>query len=255
MKAMVNGTTTMKKESGVSEYFEPMYNVAICTPTAGLVKATYTASLIGMVGWYLQTPIEEDDERNVSYTLLIGSHIAQQREEMVEQAISDPSVTHVLFIDDDMGFQADCLNLALSRKKAIVLANYRKKNPPWSFTARKLTEDMRAVEVATDDLVRGLEPISFGGFGFCLIAVDVLKQMPKPRFLPQWIEHQQRYSTEDYPFFKAVQDLGLAEVYVDHDLSKKVLHIGDYTYMYGATPMKVKKSIPQADAVQEFKAA
>jgi hypothetical protein len=230
-----------------------MIQVAICTPTAGSVKATYCASLLHMVGYYLQNQVFDGEEQAMSYNCLIGSNIGQQRDELVEDALRDPNTTHVLFIDDDMGLQADCLNLALSRRKPVVLANYRRKVQPWPFTCRKIDE-RGAVEVVTDDLTIGLQEIDFGGFGFSLIEVGVLRQVPRPRFMPVWIEHQQLMSTEDYPFFKAVKELGIP-VYVDHDLSKKVTHVGDYAYRYGSAPFGVKVKHRPEGVEQEYKAA
>ena len=163
-------------------------NVAICTPTTGSVKASYTASLMAVVTYYLNHPVpgRENEERSLSYNLLIGSNIAQQRESLVEDALSDPTTTHVLFIDDDMGAKQECLNLALSRKQPIVLANYRRKAPPWAFTCRKMNEG-RAIEVITNEESTGLELVSFGGFGFCLIEVGVLKELDAPA-VPQSVD-------------------------------------------------------------------
>ena len=243
----------------MEQYFEPMSNVAICTPTTGVVKATYTASLMAMVGHYLQNPVwDEDEQKFISFQLLIGSSIAEQREAMVDESLRDPTCTHVLFIDDDMGWQADALNLALYRKKPVVLANYRKKTRPWSFTARRIEREgdkLRAVEIVTDELSKGLEPVDFGGFGFCLVETALLRQLKKPRFLVQWIPEQQRYSTEDYPFFRQIQELGV-EVCVDHELSRKVIHIGDFQYHYGGTP-EGKPVLVRAEApvLQEYKVA
>jgi hypothetical protein len=230
-----------------------MIQVAICTPTAGMVKATYSAALLHMVGYYLQHQVFEGQEQSMSYNCVIGSNIGQQRDELVEDSLNDPNNTHVLFIDDDMGFHSDCLNLALSRRKPVVLANYRRKAQPWPFTCRKIDE-RGAVEVVTDELTTGLEEIDFGGFGFCLIEVGVLQVLKRPRFMPRWIEHQQLMSTEDYPFFTEVKKLGIP-VYVDHDLSKKVTHIGDFAYRWLNAPFGVKVKRAPEGVVQEYKAA
>ncbi len=215
------------------------FNIAICTPTTGSVKASYTASLLGMVTHFLSNPVYglEEYSRSITYNLIIGSNISMQRDSMVEEALADKTVTHVLFIDDDMGFQADALNIALADEQPIILANYRRKAPPWAFTARNIDAEGRAHEVVTDDLKRGTEAVTFGGFGFCLIEVDILRKIQKPRFLNRWIEHQQLYSTEDYPFFKAILDKKLAQVYVDHDLSQLVFHVGDFRYAFDTAPV------------------
>ena len=227
-----------------------MMHVGICTPSSGSVKATYCASLLGLVTHFLNNVVvgREDEPRSCLYDCIIGSIISAQREQLVDDVLRDPGMTHVLFIDDDMGCRGDCLNLALSRRMPIVLANYRRKASPWEFTARRM-DGGRAIEVPTNAGQQGLEEISFGGFGFALIETQVIRKLVKPRFLCRWIEHQQLYSTEDYPFFQAIHDAGLAKVYVDHDLSHRVFHIGDFAFKHDMVPTVT----PRAPVWQEMK--
>ena len=218
-------------------------NVAICTPSSGTVKAAYMTSLLGVVMHYLNNPVKgrEDEDRFIQYYCQVGSHIAQQRQTLIDDALhNDP--THILFWDDDNGCLPDCLNLALARKKPIVLANYRKKVAPWAFTARRMNGNGGAVEVPTTADSNGLEEVDFGGFGFCLIETDVLKTLRRPFFLTQWIDYQGLYSTEDYPFFRAIQAQG-TKVYMDHDISKRISHVGDFTYTYDTSPVPVEHQV------------
>ena len=210
-----------------------MSRVAICTPTAGMVKASYCLSVVGLIAHYLATPVEghETEERVVMYDLMIGSMISTSREFMVEQVLQSDAATHMLFLDDDMGFTADCLNIALSRDKDIVLANYRRKMPPWTFTARKWDGNGSDMECITEESSEGLEEVLFGGFGFCLITVDALKKLSPPRFEQRWIAESGQYTTEDAPFMEKMKRAGIS-VYVDHDISKKVYHVGDFVYRY-----------------------
>jgi len=45
------------------------------------------------------------------------------------------------------------------------------------------------------------------------------------------------YTTEDVAFMERVAKIG-EEVYVDHDISKRVYHVGDFVYKYDDCPMK-----------------
>jgi hypothetical protein len=212
-----------------------MINVAISTPTKGDVKATYCSSLLDMVLYYLSNPIpgREQEERLVAYASLIGSTIHQSRDYLVDGAFQ-PSVnaTHVLFIDDDNGFGAPCLTMALARNKPIVLANYRMTKPPWRFTAK----DMNKQEVVTDELSTGLQSIMFGGFGFCLIERQVFDAIEKPRFLNIYEPEVGTTTTEDYAFFQRAREAGF-EVFLDHDISKQVWHVGDFAFDYTTFPV------------------
>ena len=213
--------------------------VAICTPTAGSVKASYCTSLLAMSVHFLATPLEDEPElqRAITHDVLIGASISQAREDMVDGAIKAGDVTHVLFIDDDMGFEQDALTLAIERGQPIVIANYRQKTPPWKFTARYQDSGGAWHECKTTKDTSGLEEVGFGGFGFALFEIEVLKALKRPRFLVRFNEEHQRYTTEDVPFFAACREAGY-KVWVDHALSKKVYHIGDFSFNWTSSPIR-----------------
>ena len=225
-----------------------MISVAICTPTAGTVKASYCLSMVGMISHFLTTPVTDDPEeqRIVLYDLMIGSMITNGRETMMRQVIESGSATHMLFVDDDMGWKPEILNSALLRDKDIVLANYRRKMYPWTFTARMSDGNGGDQECITDDEKGDLEPVLFGGFGFCLMKVDKIKEIPQPRFDNQWIEIRKAFTTEDICFMDKARWYGL-EVYVDHELSKKVWHVGDFTYRYSDNPAVPAEPLPEVN--------
>ena len=162
--------------------------------------------------------------------MYVGASISENRDKMCDKAI-ELGATHLLFIDDDMGFAPECLNIALMRQVPIVLANYRRKNPPGTFTAYENDESIAGKEIITTHDSTSLVPCLNGGFGFCLIETDVLRQMPKPRFLNQYLPQVDRYSTEDWPFFTKVRELGIP-AFVDQEISKRVWHNGSFAYTF-----------------------
>jgi hypothetical protein len=207
--------------------------------------------MVGMISHFLTTPVTDDPEeqRIVLYDLMIGSMITNGRETMMRQVIESGSATHMLFVDDDMGWKPDILNTAISRDKDIVLANYRRKMHPWTFTARVSDGNGGDQECITNDAKNDLEPALFGGFGFCLMKVDKIAQIAEPRFDNQWIEIRKAFTTEDICFMDKARWYGL-EVYVDHEISKKVWHVGDFVYRY--TDQPVMDTAPQFE-VNRFK--
>ena len=206
--------------------------VSICTPTAGKVEAVYCLSLEAMVLHFLTHPIlaQQYQSKNVRYQLRVGANIGEGRDQMVDVALEQGD-DYVLFIDDDMGFEPQALNVALSRQMPIVLANYRRKAPPGVFTAAGIDKDDNTFEIVTTKEKDSLEEAWVGGFGFCLIQTDVFKQIPKPRFLMTYMPETDRYTTEDYPFFTACRKAGIMP-YVDHRLSKLCWHVGSYAYQW-----------------------
>lgn len=222
-----------------------MINVAICTPTAGQVQAAYAVSLTSMVVQFLSNPILglEKESRGIQQQLVIGANIGQNRDNMVDTALAT-GCTHILFIDDDMGFAPDCLSLALCRQQPVVLANYRRKTPPCQFTATKMDKDENVFELLTTKDSTSLEECYYGGFGFCLISAEVLQAIPKPRFMMYWVPQCESYTTEDKPFFEQVHKAGFP-VFIDQELSKRVWHVGPFNYQWSDNVPAYKATNPQ----------
>ncbi len=208
-------------------------DVMIATPSAGIVHAAFATSVVGLALHYFTTPVlgREKEERNLHQMMMVGASIGENRDKLVNTAL-DKGCTHVLFIDDDMGFDSDCLNIALMRHMPIVLANYRRKSPTAAFTARN-ADNTGSIETTKEK--DSLEECSFGGFGFCLIERDVLEAVAMPRFLAYYEPEHQVYTTEDKPFYAAAKAAGF-QAWVDHRLSKKVTHNGNYQYRWDHIP-------------------
>jgi hypothetical protein len=189
---------------------------------------------------YLSHPVDgypPNEERLMSFDMLLGSVVATSREMMIRKILETKEFTHFCFIDDDMGFAPTILNIALSRKKPMVIANYRRRQPPWTFTARASDGNGGSVECVTDDSKNDLEPVLFGGFGFALMETSLLEKIPQPRFSNDWVPERGIYTTEDISFMERVRATG-EEVYVDHDISKLIYHVGDFIYKYDDCPLK-----------------
>jgi len=205
-------------------------HVAICTPSVGFMKSRYCASLVRLIAYYQNVPVlgQENKSRHFSYHQIEGSMIGSAREVFVNDVLDLPQATHLLFIDEDMGFREDCLNILLSRQVPFVSCNYRMKVPPCDFTCR--TKDDTAWMV-TDASKDSLEEASMTGFGFSLIERQVLEAVKPPRFSNVWVEKYNTYSTEDRSFCHLAIEAGFGP-FVDHKASKKVYHMGNYAYSY-----------------------
>lgn len=218
----------------------PAINVAICTPTAGIVHAAYAMCLPRMMLHFLATPVfgQEDKQRGLNVLCRVGAAIGQNRDDMVDQALEGDS-THILFIDDDMGFMGDTLNILLARQMPIVFCNYRFKAPPCNFMARNKDNSAPIVTRHSSD---SLEESFFGGLGFALIERRVFESLGRPRFFPTYDEKTKAYSTEDLPFYKAARAAGFC-AFVDHRASKRVWHNGSYAFNYDEN-ISAERAIP-----------
>lgn len=200
--------------------------VAVCVPTSGICRSWFAHSLAGLVG-YGQSLAARRDAESIELTLFMAetSVIHANREGLVKQAL-EWDATHILFLDDDMCFDPRVLSILLGRRQAFVACNYPKRGFPITFTA--IRADGKA-HIVTDAAATGLEEAFYTGFGVSLIEIDVFKRTPKPWFLPQYIADSDTYTTEDNPFCQRIRTAGF-RVFVDHDASKMIGHVGAHTY-------------------------
>lgn len=220
-----------------------MPNVAICTPSVGMVRTRYCSSLMRMLVYYQNHPIlgMEEEPRYLSYHVIEGSMVGSARETFVDDILTLDS-THLLFIDEDMGFREDVLNILLSRQVPFVSCNYRMKVAPCPFTARK-PDDSGWIETNSGSV--GLEETLFNGFGFSLIERKVLEAVSKPRFENKWIKEANGYTTEDKSFCLKAKEAGYSPM-IDHKASKRVYHIGTWAFSWD-DEIEAKKIVPMAE--------
>jgi len=197
--------------------------IGICIPTAGVVRIGFAASLVGLVAKFAAGGVPTVPEAKITIALhvLESSNWITNREKLARMAINDGE-THLMFLDDDMLFDPRVLEVLLGRRQAIVTTNYLiKTEPAQDFVAVGLD----GLRIPTKAESTGIVPISYSGFGVSLIEVEVFRKTPQPWFMPDFNAEKSEYTTEDNPFFRRAREAGFA-VYVDHDASKLVSHLG-----------------------------
>jgi hypothetical protein len=156
-----------------------------------------------------------------------GTLIFNQRERLAEEALKD-GADAILWVDSDMRFPKDALEILLSRDLPIVGVNATTRRFPVKPTALDIDPE-------TNDLVKvdskgktGLEQVMGVGFGMVLIKKEVFEAAQKPWF---WFEQTDKGGIigEDIYFCAKAFDVGYKTV-IDHDLSMHIRHIGTYEY-------------------------
>jgi hypothetical protein len=79
--------------------------------------------------------------------------------------------------------------------------------------------------VYTESDSTGLAPVAATGMGVMLVNADLVRSIPPPRFMMGWVPDDAAHVGEDLYFCQQLRKAG-ATIYVDHDLSKQVSHIG-----------------------------
>ncbi len=201
--------------------------VVVAVPTAGSVRMGFAASLAGMISKVAAHGMPTRPEASIALSMDVveSSVIHTNREQLCKRAIA-AEMTHLLFLDDDMVFEPNILEVMLGRRQPVVCTNYLiKTEPAKDFVAVSL----EGHRVQTREHSTGLVPIAYSGFGVSLFEIEVFKKTPQPWFLPKFMPETDSYTTEDNPFYERVRDAGF-EVFLDQDASKLVSHLGSKSW-------------------------
>lgn len=197
--------------------------LVIGIPTTGLVSMGFAYSLCGLTSYLAAKGVKSRPESSIEVSLDIqeSSVIHTNREQIVSRAI-EKGATHLLFLDHDMVFEPQIIDVLFSRRQPIVCTNYLIKSAEPDFVAVGL--DGNRVKTREDST--GLLPIAYSGFGVSLFEVEVFRKTPQPWFMPKFVPAANQYTTEDNPCYERIREAGF-EVYLDQDASKLVTgHVG-----------------------------
>jgi hypothetical protein len=200
--------------------------LVIAIPSAGMVPMPFAYSLATLLSYTSAHGVRTVPEANIDITMQIveSSNWIENREQLAEHAI-ETDRTHLMFLDDDMSFEPQVLEILLGRRQQIVTTNYLIKTEDWRTDPQYVAVDLNDKRITVTKDKTGIQPISYSGFGVSVIDVDVFRKMPRPLFIPDYNPETKKYTTEDNPFFRRAREAGFT-VYVDHDASKLLTHIG-----------------------------
>ena len=189
-------------------------NVAICVPVRDTVTAVFAHSLAMLMKKCGETGL------STSLHFNMGSEVAMQRQQLVDQVL-ETSCTHVMWIDSDMKFPVDTLNILLSHKKDIVAGNYSTRVPPYRPVAFTNENDLDSRAYTGT----GLQQVFAVGSGMMLVKREVYENISRPHYMIEYSEDYTSLVGEDIYFCKTANKYGY-KVFVDHDLSDRIAHIG-----------------------------
>jgi hypothetical protein len=152
-----------------------------------------------------------------------SSNLPEQRHELAKRALKLRNATHILWVDSDMGFPPDSLHRLLAHDLDIVGANYPRRVRPYWSSASDL--DGKVLDPSSV----GLQEVGVIGFGLVLTKRCVFEAEYE---MPLFAHHDEGgYCTEDVAFCRKVRKTGF-KVWVDHDLSRDVRHVGSLALTY-----------------------
>lgn len=219
------------------EYKYPDAKIAFSIPSGGEWKSGTAVSSIMLVTDFMQYGVPGLRSRTVHVNSTESSMLVANRHNAVKVALKH-GASHLLFVDSDMRFPPWALRRLLSHDLPIVAANCTRRAFPVTGTAL----DMDGKDVDSNGRT-GLEKVRQVGAAFMLIRRDVLEKLKPPLFLMEWVPEMDGYCGEDIYFSQLVQAAGF-DMWVDHDLSRHIGHIGSFTYGHGHVGHKVPDWMP-----------
>lgn len=224
------------------EYKYPDAKIAFSVPSGGEWKSGTAVSSIMLVTDFMQYGVPGLRSRSVHVNSTESSMLVANRHNAVKVALKH-GASHLLFVDSDMRFPPWALRRLLSHDLPIVAANCTRRAFPVTGTAL----DMDGKDVDSNGRT-GLEKVRQVGAAFMLIRRDVLEKLRPPLFLMEWVPEMDGYCGEDIYFSQLVQAAGF-DMWVDHDLSRHIGHIGSFTYGHGHVGHKVPDWMPGTAAI------
>lgn len=154
----------------------------------------------------------------VTLAMMVGTFVHQAREKLLHDVVSLWGATHVLWLDADMTFPPGAALRLLAHDRDVVAANYATRVAPSRPTA------YRGGRPVSSHDETGLEAVDHVGMGVFLMRTAIVASLPTPRF---W--YSTPTETEDVYFCRLLGAAGHV-IYIDHDLSREVGHVGQHTY-------------------------
>lgn len=201
--------------------------ILVAIPSGGDWKKGFGWSLARMMVHFASLPY--DGQKQIQVTCVGGPLLPENRRRLVSQAY-EMEATHMLWLDDDMKFPPDTLAILLNHNLPVVACNYPRKN----FLDAKPTAYADFADytgpVWTGQRSEGLQQVTAAGMGIMLTDMAVFENIPPPIFCfepqpPDFVAD----SGEDVYFCRELHKLDIP-IFIDHDLSKKVAHIGDFEF-------------------------
>jgi hypothetical protein len=148
-----------------------------------------------------------------------GYAIAAQRNQLVSDALQQPEVETILFLDDDMLVPPDLVRRLLAHQRAIVGALYYARVPPFRALAGRY-DPAAASPYQVVAPHTGLQPVDYVGAGALLVRTTVFRELPGPEWFLHGVEEHQgrpRAVAEDEWFCRTARQAGYG-VFCDTDL-------------------------------------
>lgn len=189
-------------------------------------KPQFGASISGLF-YHLMTKNLDGRLKAFDFQAAMQASCLSSARELALRDATERGFTHWLSLDDDMAFPMDIVEKLLKHEKPVVAANYRRK---LANLVHGVCCDKECKMIDSSNKT-GLEEAGYVAFGAALLDLQAIKHVPEPHFEVVWCEETRSYWTEDMVFSHKLRNNGVP-LFIDHDLSKEIHHIGDFSHVF-----------------------
>jgi len=235
----------------------PQVNLVVATPCfGGQISVLYAASLLR-----LQKLVRTYRDFNLKIQFKDGDAlIPRARASLVAQFLDDPSATHLLFIDADIGFEPQQVLRLIECGADMCAAVYPIKRIDWGKVKETIAADRPHPQAAYSYVFEvddpnavtqqgGFVKVRYAGTGFLMIRREAVERIcahyPQLKFkrdhsldatttsdnryalFDTMVDASGTYLSEDFAFCKRWTDMG-GEIWAD--LDSKLQHVGPLTF-------------------------
>lgn len=206
--------------------------VLVGVPHTQMIHVDFAISLTNMLLACEKYRIQHYKEQTVQCMWSGGSMLPKQRWEITKEAVRI-GADYLLFVDSDHKFPRKLLHALIEHGKEVVAVNCVTKTIPANPTARQQQAQgyPSGVPVYSDPEKTGLEQVWRVGTGIMLIDCKVFQKVGTRVWDMFFNTEADAYQGEDWTFCTKLEKAGIP-IYVDHDISREVSHIGFFHYTH-----------------------
>lgn len=205
------------------------FRVVVGIPSGSTWVAQFAVDVVNLVSNFTKKQVGLYGSQSLQVVNVRSSVLPQNRLDLV-RAAKELKASHLLFLDSDHTFPSDLIHRLASHHQQIVAANCVTKTIPATSTARAFSEkEPRGIPVYSDPGSHGLEQVWRVGTGIMLVHMPVFDRVPEDCWEMRFLPGPKRYQGEDWAFCEACEKANIP-IFIDHDVSKLVGHVGNYEY-------------------------
>lgn len=200
------------------------YRLAILLPCRDILHTSFAYDLARLTAYWSARHVPKGGSLHLFTSQ--GTLIADQRQNLILEALN-VEADYVLWLDTDMRFPKDIVDRLHARNLDVVAANYSTRRMPCKPVA--FGDEFCKTHVYTNEDSASVEEVYAIGMGAMLEKADVYKRLALPFFSIGYSRVSQDFYGEDVFHCHRLREAGV-KIYVDHDVSKEVRHIGTFEY-------------------------